>query len=479
MPGQYGIGTFGKEAFHFIDFLHASGQTYWQILPLGPTGFGNSPYQTFSTFAINPLFIDPEKLYEDGLLDKEDCFVFSIKSSSQLVEYERVYKNHFILLKKAYERFKKIEPSKFLKFISENEYWLSDYAKFMAIKIYFGNISSQDWPNNILQRDKESLENLLNKLSDEITFFKFLQFKAYTQWKEIKVYAESKNIKIIGDLPIYTGLDSSDIWSNPKIFLLDERLRPTFVAGCPPDDFSPNGQNWGSPLYNWQNAKNEVFSWWKDRLKYALKLFDIVRIDHFRGLDAYYAIPYNEKNAALGKWVKGPGLELFKFLNDILNQDSIIAEDLGFLDDSVKQLLKETGFPGMKILQFAFDGNPQNPYLPHNFAQNSVVYTGTHDNDTTKGWFKDLPIEQQKNVNEYCNIADVKNISWDLIKLAYSSVSRVAIIPMQDFLGLGSESRMNTPSTIGNNWVWRLDKNLLTPGLSEKIKNICTFYNRL
>ena len=388
LSSKYGIGSFSKEAFQFVDFLAKSKQKLWQILPLGPTGYGDSPYQAFSTFAGNPYFIDLEALIEEGLLTKDECKI--LEDGSKKIDYAKQFQYRFPLLKKAYERYKSDKKEEADRFQKENQFWLDDYAFFMAIKNNQEGKSWIDWDENLKLRDEQTLADYREKLEEEIEFYKFQQYYFYKQWMKLKSYANEKNIKIIGDIPIYVSLDSADAWANPELFLLDEKKTPKLVSGCPPDAFSPTGQLWGNPIYDWEYQRKTGYDWWKKRMQYCFFLYDIVRIDHFRGFDEYYTIPYGSETAMNGRWEKGPGMEFFHAMNQALGKREIIAEDLGFLTDSVIKLLEDTGYPGMKVLQFAFDSREESDYFPHNYVRNSVVYTGTHDNDTTANWFKEL-----------------------------------------------------------------------------------------
>ncbi len=481
LPGCYGIGTFGKSAYKFVDSLKMAGQRYWQILPLGPTGYGDSPYQSFSTFAGNPYFIDLEMLIEDGLLTKEECDQYDFGTNSEDIDYEKIYFNRFEVLRKAYERSAHKETSEYKSFLSENGFWLDDYALYMAIKNAQGGVSFTEWDEDIRRREDAALKECRKKFADEIDFYRFQQYMFDSQWKALKEYANENDVKIIGDIPIYVAFDSADTWSNPELFQFDENIMPIGVAGCPPDGFSPTGQLWGNPLYNWDYHKKTNFAWWVLRIKHCTKLYDVVRIDHFRGFDEYYAIPYGEPTAENGAWEKGPGYALFGEIKKQLGDVEIIAEDLGFMTDSVVKLVKDCGYPSMKVLQFAFDSREESDYLPHNYNQNCVVYTGTHDNDTTVGWYSSIVGADKDFAIRYLNNADHKaeDIVWDYIRLAMSSVAKFCVIPMQDYLGLGSEARINTPSTLGSNWRWRMKEGSFTEQLSKEMFKITKLYGRL
>ena len=478
IPSDFGIGTFSKEAYKFVDFLEAAGQSYWQILPLGPTGYGDSPYQSFSTFAGNPYYIDLEALMEEGLLTREECEACDWGGSISYVDYEKLYDAKRQMLKAAFENWKgDVEPD-FQAFEVENSFWLNDYALYMAIKDDYAGACWTEWEEDIRLRMPQALEEAERRLEKQILFYKFQQYLFKSQWTKLKKYANNKGVKIIGDIPIYVAFDSADTWANPELFQLDEKGMPTGVAGCPPDAFSATGQLWGNPLYRWEYHKETNYSWWMQRIGYCYQLYDVVRIDHFRGFDEYYNIPYGDETAEFGKWEPGPGYELFKVMKQTIGNKPVIAEDLGYLTPSVLKLVKKTGYPGMKILQFAFDADETSAYLPHNYIPNSVVYTGTHDNDTTRGWYFNLKPKVRRFVKNYLNIKGNRDVEWAFIRAAISSVSELAIIPVQDYLGLGSEARMNMPSTLGNNWKWRMKKDDLTKELAEKIYRICKTYAR-
>ena len=481
LPSKYGIGSFSKSAYEFIDQLEIAGQKYWQILPIGPTGFGDSPYQSFSTFAGNPYFIDPEQLLEEGLLTIEEVESYDFGETPRYIDYEKIYQSRFLMLQKAFHRSDLHEQEEFKNFLSENSYWLPDYALYMAVKNKFGGLSWHEWPMDIKIRGKEALSTYREELMEDIAFYEYIQYMFAKQWMKLKHYANDKGIQIIGDLPIYVAFDSADTWSNPQLFRLDEKLNPIEVAGCPPDAFSAQGQVWGNPLYQWEVHKNTNYEWWLSRISYCFHLYDVVRIDHFKGFDEYFTIPYGDITAAAGNWEKGPGLEFFKTIKQNLGNLDIIAEDLGYVTESVRQLLRDTGYPGMKVLEFAFDSRESSDYLPHNYNHNCIVYTGTHDNDTIRGWFDGINEEDKAKALAYMNKteSDVKDIHWDFIRLAHQSVAKVCIIPIQDYLGLSSEARINTPSTVGLNWRWRLLHGEVGNDLLQKIGEIANLYGRL
>ena len=389
LPGKYGIGTFGKSAYEFCDFLEESGQKYWQILPLGQTSYGDSPYQAFSAFAGNPYFIDLDILQKKGLLSKEDYENVNFGEDPEVIDYGLMFTEKMKVLRKAYSNFKIEGNEEFEKFVLEEEKWLDDYSLFMALKYNFNFASWNSWDEKLKKRDEECIDKYKDELKDEINYWKFIQYEFFGQWEKLKKYVNEKNIKIIGDIPIYIANDSADVWSNPEVFLLDEEtFDPIKVSGCPPDAFSETGQLWGNPIYDWDYLEETEYEWWINRIDASLKLYDVLRIDHFRGFEAYWAVPYGEKTAQNGKWVKGPGIKLFNAIKDKLGEIDIIAEDLGYLTQETLDFKKETGFPGMKIIQFAFGGDSGNPYLPHNYEKNCVAYTGTHDNDTVRGWLE-------------------------------------------------------------------------------------------
>lgn len=479
LPSKYGIGCFSKDALEFIDFLKGAGQKNWQILPMGPTGYGDSPYQSFSTFAGNPYFVDLETLIKEGLLTEKECDACDFGDNDAYVDYEKQYQNRFDILKKAFARF--VPDEGYEAFVKEEAFWLDDYCLYTAIKKSQGNVCWSDWEAGLRNRKVSALKKARKELKKEIEFYQFIQYMFYKQWNVIHEYAKENDIKIIGDLPIYVSFDSADAWANPKLFQFTKDGFPKAVAGCPPDAFSKTGQLWGNPLYNWRHHKKTGYEWWMKRIEYALKQVDVLRIDHFRGFDEYYAIPYGDKTAEKGKWMKGPGIELFTAIKEKLGDVNIIAEDLGMITDSVRELLKETGYPGMKVLQFAFDSGSDNAYLPFNFTNNNcVVYTGTHDNDTTMGWYETLAPAVKKVTRRYFNnwYSSDGAVVWDFIRLAESSIANLCVIPMQDFLCLGKEARINTPSTLGNNFKWRLVKNQLSEQLREDILDMVTVYGR-
>ncbi|MBO7217591.1 MAG: 4-alpha-glucanotransferase [Clostridia bacterium] len=478
LSGKYGIGSFGKKAYEFVDFLNKGGQSYWQILPLSPTNYGDSPYQSFSSFAGNPYFIDIEKLIEEGLLSEEEADSFDFGSKDDEIDYAKLYKNRYPLLKLAFERF--IPDNEYDTFVRENAFWLDDYALFYAIKARNPEKAVGEWEEGLKKRNPEKIAAASKENFEEIAFCKFLQFMFFRQWFALKTYANEKGIKIIGDIPIYTALDSADLWAEPEQFLVDAELKPSLVAGCPPDAFSDDGQLWGNPLYNWQYMKKDGYKWWKKRLSFALKIYDVVRIDHFRAFESYYAIPADEETAKNGKWVKGPDMDLFEEIKKEFSGDlPIIAEDLGFLTPAVHKLLAESEFPGMKVLQFAFDTREESDYLPHNYTKNCVVYTGTHDNDTINGWTKTAAAEDVELARRYLHVDDNEGFNWAMMRAAMASVADTCILMMADLLGLGSEGRINTPSTLGQNWQWRIKDGCVNDWLANILRENTELYYRL
>ncbi len=478
LPNKYGIGTFGKEAYNFVDFLKEAGQSYWQILPLSPTSYGDSPYQSFSAFAGNPYFIDLDDLAADGYLKAAD-YQHLYNESANKIDYSALYNTRFSVLKKAYANFD-INNNDYQHFAQENSFWLDDYALFMAIKEANGGKSWNAWQDEYKYKNKAALKHAQIKYADDVNFHKVVQFWFFKQWTKLKSYANDNGIKIIGDIPIYVALDSVDVWASPENFLMDASLNPTKVAGCPPDFFSQKGQLWGNPIYDWEYMKNqsEPYSWWCSRIKYTLQLYDIVRIDHFRGFESYYAVDYGRSDAIIGEWCKGPGYEFFKILKDKFPILPIIAEDLGFITDEVRNLLKITGFPGMKVLQFGFDANAENEHLPHNCHKNSVVYTGTHDNDTIVGWINKLCEKDLSFAKNYFHTYNKEDLSKAMIYAAFATNSDTVIIPMQDYMMLDSKGRINTPSTIGGNWTWRLESNEFCKNLAIEIDDLTKLYGR-
>ena len=481
LPGEYGIGTFSKEAYDFVDFLEASGQKLWQILPLGPTGYGDSPYQAFSTFAGNPYFIDLQKLIDEGLLTKEECDALDWGGNAEYVDYSNLYASKFKALRLAFSRVNIIEDSKFWEFLTRNLDWVSNYALYMTVKNVNGGVCWTEWPEDIRLRKESAIEEYKAKYKDEILFYEYLQYLFAKQWNALKKYANTKGIKIVGDVPIYVSFDSADLWANPELFQLDEKNVPLAVAGVPPDAFSKTGQLWGNPLYRWDYHEKTGYAWWIKRMKHCYKLYDVVRVDHFRGFEAYYSVPAQDKTAERGVWKKGPGLDLFKAIEAELGKKEIIAEDLGFLTPEVLKMLEESGYPGMKVLQFAFYKDSDSAYLLQNHVKNSVVYTGTHDNQTTLGWYQTLTKEDREFLEEYTGITSWKNACSVMIRFAMMSVCDTCVVPMQDYLELDDRARINEPGSLGNNWKWRMKKDVTEQykELSERIYKLTKMYGRL
>ena len=492
LPGRFGIGDLGREAYQFADFLASTGQRLWQILPLGPTGYGNSPYQCLSVFAGNPLLISLEKLVEDKFLepvDLEDGPSFP----KDRVDYNSAIKFKMPLLKKSFEIFQRKaipeEQEQFEVFCQQNAAWLETYSLFMALKEAHGLAAWNAWEQDIRKRQPESLERWSKKLDREVRRHKYQQYQFFKQWSELKTYCNERGIRIVGDMPIFVALDSAEVWSHPEMFYLDTDGKPTVVAGVPPDYFSKTGQLWGNPLYRWEVVAKDDYSWWIERFRATHSLVDIIRLDHFRGFEKYWEVPGIDTTAMNGRWVSGPGIELFKASQKVLGTLPIIAEDLGVITPEVDALRDKLSFPGMRVLQFAFGNDPKaDEYKPHNYPRNCVVYTGTHDNNTTIAWFKGSRIEganqsseekksERQSALKYLG-TDGHEINWDFIRLALMSVADTAIIPMQDVLGLGSEARMNMPGTTEGNWCWRFSPDMLTEETTDRLKEITTLYGR-
>jgi len=480
LPGDYGIGTLGEEAYKYVDFLKKAGQRYWQILPIGPTSFGDSPYQSPSAFAGNPYLIDLDLLKYNNLLNEKDYKNVKLGKDCESIDYALIFKNKMKILRTAYENFKNNTDSEFEIFCNK-EGWLEDYALYMAVKGEFNLNKWQTWNEDIRIREKNALEKYKYELKDEIGYWKFIQYEFFKQWGELKKYINENDIKVIGDMPIYVAEDSADVWANPRAFLLDKNtLKPLKLAGCPPDNFSKTGQLWGNPIYDWKYMKNTNYQWWIERIKQSFKIYDVLRIDHFKGFESYWSIPYGDDTAENGEWIKGPGIDIFNAIKEALGDVDIIAEDLGTLTEETIKLRNDTGYPGMKILTFAFDSGNDNPFLPHNCDRNFIIYTGTHDNDTVRGWVETTASKEQVDkAREYLNLTEEEGYNWGLIRGAWSSVADTAIAQMQDFLNLGNEARMNLPSTLGGNWKWRMKKDACTDELAQKIRNMTEIYGRL
>lgn len=465
LPGKYGIGSLGKQAYEFVDFLYECNQSYWQVLPVNPTIFGDSPYQSPSAFAGNHYFIDIDALMEDGLLEEDDVKWYRRKGMG--IDYGYLFESRHFLLKKAFEKFN-INDADYIAFKRENQEWLIDYALFMSIKEYRSNLIWSQWPER--EKFRIDVTGLCRQYAGSMEFWYFAQYEFFRQYAALKKYANSKGIEIIGDMPIYVAYDSADVWSNPENFLLDGDLAPTCVAGVPPDLFSADGQLWGNPIYDWQRMREDKFSWWIRRLKTAYKLFDIVRIDHFRGFEAYYVVDSSADTAREGEWIKGVGMSLFQELDRHLPHAKITAEDLGVITPQVRQLLEDTGYPGMKVLQFAFS-DKDSEYLPRNIKNpNCIVYTGTHDNMTTLQWYKSLNKDERKLFRKECRPQKGEDAVGCLIRAAMTTCADRVIVPMADYLALGAEGRINAPSTTGDNWTWRLKDRYATDKLKEKVR---------
>lgn len=475
LPNDYGIGTLGREAYDFIDLLERSSQSLWQILPLSPTSYGDSPYQSFSIYAGNPYFISPDLLKEEGLLENSDLEGIDW-GDKRYIDYALLYDKLYGIFRKAYARFK--PDAEYAAFTEENP-WLKDYALFMALKNNYSGKPWNEWDKPLRKREKGALEKAEKELAEEIGFHIFLQYEFFKQWENLRRYAKGKGVEIIGDIPIYAAYDSVEVWCRPELFMLDDEGTPQYVAGFPPDGFSPDGQLWGNPLYNWEAMKKEGYGWWVDRIAFAKKLYDYVRIDHFIGFDRFYAIPYGSKTAHGGVWLDGPKYELFSVVKERTGKGGIIAEDLGIITSSVRKLLKQTGFPGMKILQSAFEPDGSSEYLPQNYSSsNCVVYTSTHDNDTVAGWFKTADKSHRKFCKEYLGVRKNADVPRAMIELAWKSTAQFAMTTIQELHGYGSEARINTPSTLGNNWRWRALKSDFNDEIVSFLKRLTEISNR-
>ena len=484
LPSEYGIGTLGKEAKEFADYLNRARIEYWQILPIGPTSYGDSPYQSFSSFAGNPYFIDLNSLCEAGLLTYDECRNTYWGDRADRVNYANMYEKRFPILWKACDNFRNVinpqsdnyrkdDKESFDIFLRDNKSWIDDYALFMALKDAHEGRAWFEWEDDIKRREQDAINEANNKYAREIDNYRIVQYFFDKQWNGFREYLKEKEVKLIGDVPIYVAYDSVEVWKEPELFALDRNLEQKEVAGCPPDYFNEDGQLWGNPIYNWKKMEKDNFAWWMRRLRRVFDMHDVVRIDHFRGFSSYYSIDGKAENARNGKWIKGPGIKVFEQLKKELGNPQIIAEDLGFLTEDVFKLLDETGYPGMKVLQFAFDsGDGSNIYMPHNYNRNAVVYTGTHDNETTLGWLQNTSDWVRTNTFRYLNVTDSEGWVWGLIRAAHSSVADLSVIQMQDYLSLGNDCRMNTPSTIGGNWEWRITREMLSDGLNDRIKEM-------
>ena len=479
LPSPHGIGTLGAEARKFVDFLADAGQSWWQILPVGPTSYGDSPYQSFSAYAGNPYLIDLDLLCEDGLLTPAEVNAVSWGTDPARVDYSAIYNGRFPLLHLAMERGWERDADKVKAFSEENDAWLPDYALFMALKRHFGMSAWTEWPDeDIRLRRPEAVARYREELADDIRLFTYIQYLFFRQWEALRSYAHEKGIGIIGDLPIYVAMDSADVWADPRAFQLDERNVPAEVAGVPPDYFTADGQLWGNPLYDWDAMKVDGYTWWIRRIAGASRLYDILRIDHFRGLESYWAVPYGETTAKVGRWVKGPGMDLMNVLTEKFPNIQFIAEDLGYLTPEVRQLLEDSGLPGMKVLQFAFDSREAANYLPHTYPRHCVCYAGTHDNSTLMGWKDEAAPADIAMAREYLGLHDEEGFNWGVLRGGQSSVADLFIAQMQDYLGLGSEARMNTPGILGGNWQWRMLPGQITDELTARIARMTSLYGR-
>ncbi len=478
LPGPYGIGTMGKNAYAFVDFLEAAGQSYWQILPLTPTGYGDSPYQSFSACAGNHYLIDLDTLVEEGLLKQAEVEAVTWGKTEARVDFGTLYQQRGKILKLAYSRF--VPGEAYEAFVRENEGWLSDFSIFMALKEEQGGKPWLDWPEDLKRHNERALEAKRAELSGAVSYQYFLQYTFDCQWKALRSYANGKGIRIIGDVPIYVPLDSADVWAAPELFQLDTHRRPEVVAGCPPDAFTEDGQLWGNPIYDWQKHQDTHYAWWIKRLRSAAKMYDVVRIDHFRGFESYWAVPAGDTTARNGQWVKGPGMAFISAIQKALPDLDFIAEDLGYMTREVRQLQLDSGYPGMKIIEFAFDSREASEYLPHLNPVESVCYTGTHDNVTLKQWFDEASSEDVAYAKAYLGLNEEEGYVWGMIRGAMGSVSRLCVTQMQDFLELGREARMNFPGTLSmDNWTWRAEEGFDTPELAQRIHKMTKLYGRL
>ena len=482
LPGKYGIGSFGQSAYDFVDFLVRTKQRYWQILPLGTTSYGDSPYQSFSAFAGNTYFIDFDILIEEGLLNEADVKGADFGDDPRKVDYAKIFDARRPIMEKAVARFLKAEDlSDYESFVEQNAAWLEVFAEYMAIKEHFDNLAWTEWPDEaIRRREAASLASYREKLADKLTYHRVTQYLFFKQWLRLKAYANEHHIEIVGDMPIYVAADSADVWAQPHFFKTDAVGKPTCVAGCPPDEFSETGQLWGNPIYDWEAMDKDGYAWWIERLRESFKIYDIVRIDHFRGFESYWEVPAGSETSASGKWVKGPDYKLFAAVKEALGDLNIIAEDLGFMTDEVIELRERTGFPGMKILQFAFNPDDESIDSPHLAPNNSVMYTGTHDNNTVLGWYKDeIDDATRQYMAQYTNRKEYETVPHAMLRTIFASVSFMAIATMQDLLELDSAARMNYPSTIGGNWTWRMTAEELNPIVEGELYSLTKTYRRM
>ena len=482
LPGKYGIGSFGQSAYDFVDFLVRTKQRYWQILPLGTTSYGDSPYQSFSAFAGNTYFIDFDILIEEGLLNEADVKGADFGDDPRKVDYAKIFDARRPIMGKAVARFLKADDlSDYESFVEQNAAWLEVFAEYMAIKEHFDNLAWTEWPDEaIRRREAASLASYREKLADKLTYHRVTQYLFFKQWLRLKAYANEHHIEIVGDMPIYVAADSADVWAQPHFFKTDAVGKPTCVAGCPPDEFSETGQLWGNPIYDWEAMDKDGYAWWIERLRESFKIYDIVRIDHFRGFESYWEVPADSETSATGKWVKGPDYKLFAAVKEALGDLNIIAEDLGFMTDEVIELRERTGFPGMKILQFAFNPDDESIDSPHLAPNNSVMYTGTHDNNTVLGWYKDeIDDAIRQYMAQYTNRKEYETVPHAMLRTIFASVSFMAIATMQDLLELDGAARMNYPSTIGGNWTWRMTAEELNPIVEGELYSLTKTYRRM
>lgn len=479
LPSNYGIGTFGKEAYQFVEQLAAARQKYWQVLPVGPTSYGDSPYQSFSAFAGNPYFIDLDTLIEEELLTKEEVEALEWGDNEAKVDYAIIYKNRFKVLRSAFKKSKHEENKEYQEYCQQNKFWLADYSLYMSVKNSFDNKEWLLWDEDIRNREPQAVKEYEEKFAEDIRFWNFCQYKFNEQWKKLKAFANENDIKIIGDIPLYVAMDSADVWVHGRLFELDERKNPIHIAGVPPDGFSATGQRWGNPLYRWDVMEAEGFAWWKERMATNASLYDVIRIDHFIGIIRYFCIPESCKTAEVGEYQDGPGSKLTDAIKEAIGDSEIIAEDLGVVVPSVRKLIKETGWPGMKILEFAYDGGTNNDNLPFNYTtQNCIVYGGTHDNETLEGFFNKQKIKELEYVMDYLNVSRRADITDAVIRSAYESIANIAIFQLQDILKLDNSARMNLPGTVGGNWEWRVKKGQFTPVHMEQLKKLVQVYGR-
>jgi 4-alpha-glucanotransferase len=480
LPSPYGIGTLGEESYEFVDFLYRTGYQYWQVLPVGPTSFGDSPYQSFSAFAGNPYFIDLNYFVKENLLSEKEINTYEWQESQDSIDYSKIYESRFKVLKLGFQRSSHRKSKEYIQFCEDAKYWLDDYSLYMAVKGHFNNIEWLSWEEDIRFRKSQAIERYTELLSEEIDFWKFCQFKFSCQWHKLKEYANKKGILIIGDIPLYVAMDSADVWVHGELFQLDERKKPIHVAGVPPDLFSEDGQRWGNPLYRWDEMEKQGFLWWRKRMNASANLYDIIRIDHFIGIVNYYSIPAQYPTARVGSWCPGPGRKLMEAVKDSMGSAKIIAEDLGEITPEVKNLIQELGYPGMKVLEFGLDGNVDNDFLPHNFTTTNVVaYTGTHDNETLVGSLKSRTEEEMDFILKYFHVKNPVDLVDEIIRTLYASIAEAVILQMQDLLKLDNTARMNLPSTVGNNWKWRITKSQYAGIEEEKLRQMAYLYGRL